>query len=127
MKSCHRELLVPLSEAELNERRDRMALDIQRQGDLSEEKKRSAAGFREQIDELRAGIEKAAREIRSKSGPAQVECEWSLDGGRRVLRRLDTGEVVEEHEASAEEMNAKLPLDEDDVVVTLPPLRRVAK
>lgn len=91
-------LPVKLADAERAEKAQEMASAQIEATSLEEEKKRVAKDFTDKIKPLKAMVEQLAPVVESGIEERQVEVQWEqeLGGASAVLRRLDTGEVLEE-------------------------------
>lgn len=92
-----RMLSVTLTEAELTERRDKLAKADQEKLAILAEKRSALAGFRARLKPIDESIDMISREIVTRSQVREVECEErpGLVNGVIEVVRLDTGEVVE--------------------------------
>lgn len=111
------EIRCELSEAEIQERAHAMARAHEQIALLEEQKKASAADFREQIKEKRRELQHLVREVRERAVDREVLCETRADLGAGVMEtyRLDTGDLVRSRPLTWEERQGRLfPVDEDD-------------
>jgi hypothetical protein len=85
----------------------RAELDIKA---LEEEKKTVTARYKPQIDELKAQIQKLAREVDTGTQDRLVEVTWERDEATGVMKlhRVDTGDIVEHRPMTISEKNGDL-------------------
>lgn len=98
------ELDVPLTEAELRAKGDELAAKENERSQLEEEKKDAARAFRVSLNELKESIDTLAKDIGRKATKRPIACEVEIDIGRaaKVVRRIDTREVVREEALDAQ-------------------------
>ena len=102
--SGDRELLTPLSPTEHDTARASSVAAAQRWLDAVAEEKARAAVAKAAISELEA-LHKAAQRVAHSGEDYHTQTvEVVVEGGRVVTRRLDTGAVLEEREATAAEI-----------------------
>jgi len=103
-------LTVKLTAAEFEARASQMASASAEAERLADERKTTAARYKNQIDELEATVRKLARAIESRAEDRNVECEWvkDLDAGVMRLERRDTRAVVESRALTPKEKTGDL-------------------
>lgn len=77
---------------------------------LREEKREASAGFNAAIKDAQEEICRYAEQLDTGKVDREVEVEWRYDwhGGRKVLYRLDTQEMIDDQPLSAEERQGHL-------------------
>lgn len=99
------------SEEELKERAKTLAMNVQRQGQTTEEQKAAQAQFKERLERFTAEIGKLSRDINNGWEMRNIECRVRYNlpvPGTKSIVRLDTGELVREMAMSRSEMQENL-------------------
>lgn len=96
-KTFTRTLPVRLTERELLDRGESLALERFARNHCDAQRKAAAAGFKEQLEVFEAEIDRLAGIVREKAEPRPVACRNVRDMNRGVIEvvRTDTGEIVE--------------------------------
>lgn len=112
-----REMNLPcvLTDAEVIERADKMAAQIVEGSRLEDEKKATAARFKEEIEGIEKSHAKLGREVRERTTWRDVDVrdEFRFAKDEVVTIRLDTGAVIETRKMKDIERQELLPLTED--------------
>jgi hypothetical protein len=111
MKRIQRELAVKLSDEELKERSLTMAFEERAVDQFERDLKEIKSRFKNRIDAARAEIGRLADEITDGKAQRLVDCVLLLDTpvkGKKALKRIDTGELVEVTEMGAEDAQPEL-------------------
>lgn len=100
-----RPLPVPLTETEVNARRDQAASYVGQIEELLDAKKKAAADFKAKQQALEAALKKASKEVRARAEDREVEVEDVHDDihYRVDTIRCDTGEVVASRDMTHDE------------------------
>jgi len=107
-----RSLMVSLTEAEIRSCATELARVTAQQAELEDEKKAVTSGFKNRIDRCVADCRALAQKVTTKRELRDIDCEWSpSDGGKMILTRTDTGEVIDTRKMTEEEQQQNLPLD----------------
>lgn len=112
--SVKRHLPVPLTPEEVRERLEQSAVMI---GEIEKQEidaKAKAKADKEAIETLRAQLSQLSREARDREAFKDVTCRWEphYDRGEAVLKRTDTGEVIDRRGLSEQELQTHLPVFE---------------
>lgn len=96
-KTFTRTLPVLLTDRELLDRGESLALERFARNHCDAQRKAAAAGFKEQLEVFEAEIDRLAGIVREKAEPRPVECRNVRDVARGVVEvmRIDTAEIVE--------------------------------
>lgn len=96
-KTFTRTLPVRLTQAELLERGEALALERFARNHCDADRKATATAFKEQLEVFEAEIDRLAGIVREKAEPRPVECRSLRDQARGVVEvmRIDTAEIVE--------------------------------
>lgn len=119
-KTFRRQLPCALSPEELQSKGLAVALLIHEHTSVEEQKSEANKMFRERLETASEEIKELAGQISSKSEVRKVVCLAGLSSTNEwIVSRLDTGEVIEQRAATAEELTGNLfdekdPDDEDD-------------
>jgi len=106
-----RSLMVSLTEAEIRSCATELARVTASQAELEDEKKATVSGFKNRIDRCVADCRALAQKVTTKREPRDIDCEWSpTDGGKMILTRTDTGEIINSRKMTEEEHQQSLPL-----------------
>lgn len=105
MARMTRRLPCPLTERELEDRRDKIASTVETEEQLEAQKRELTADLRDQLKEVRADRRKLARQIMTRSEDRDVEVAEHLDDKTFTVSwvRQDTLEVVEERAMTEDE------------------------
>lgn len=116
MKTFTRTLPVELTQAELLDRGEALALGRGSRNEWESDRKETAARYRERLDLLDAEIDRLAGIVREKAEPRPVECRSVRDIERGVVEvvRTDTGEIVESRVMTEMERQTRM-FDPDEV------------
>jgi hypothetical protein len=96
-KTEPRNLSVALEAWELQERSNKMAEKELEYVRVEEEKKETTKELGDQMKSIRVELYRS------------VVCTWVLEGGEMVLKRPDTGEIVDRRAPTKEELQQELP------------------
>lgn len=105
-----KKLKVKLTEAEIAERGARLAHEVSEIRKLEDRKRESAAEYKTAIDAFTQSSRTLAGIVERGEETRDVECHLTIHGDQAVIRRGDTGEVIERRNATEEELQEKLPL-----------------
>lgn len=120
-----RTLPVKLDDSDILEMADRASSLFKEAGRLAYEAKQAAAKSKEEVQDLKGEYAKLQGYIYNREEPRKTDCQWFINKNikRRVLRRLDTMEVVTTRELEEEDLQMDLfkegeeKLQEDPVTV----------
>jgi hypothetical protein len=121
-KTFMKTLPVRLTQAELLERGEALALQRRESNWLDDERRRVASEFKEKIDDSDAESDRLAEIVREKAEPRPVECRNVRDVQRGVVEvmRIDTAEIVESRVMTELERQTRMfEPDEDQVEPSL--------
>jgi len=109
-KTFTRTLPVLLTDRELLDRGEALALERFARNHCDADRKAAAAGFKEQLEVFEAEIDRLAGIVREKAEPRPVECKnvRDLDRGVIEVTRLDTGEIVESRVMTEQERQVRM-------------------
>jgi hypothetical protein len=106
-----RALMVGLSEDEVSTCAKELARVTAAQAELEDEKKAATSGFKNRIDRCVADCRALAQKVTTRRELRDIDCEWSpADGGKMILTRTDTGEIIDTRKMTEEEHQQALPL-----------------
>ena len=106
-----RSLMVSLTENEIRSCATELARVTASQAELEDEKKAVTSGFKNRIDRCVADCRALAQKVTTKRELRDIDCEWSpTDGGKMILTRTDTGEIIDTRKMTEEEHQQSLPL-----------------
>jgi hypothetical protein len=106
-----RSLMVSLTEAEIRSCATELARVTASQAELEDEKKAVTSGFKNRIDRCVADCRALAQKVTTKRELRDIDCEWQpTDGGKMMLIRTDTGEIIDSRKMTEEEHQQSLPL-----------------
>lgn len=110
MRTVERELVVKLTEDQINEFSKELARLTTAQAGLEEEKKTAVSSFKEKIDRCVMEMRSLARKISSRQDFRQVSCLWEFDYDTQTARliRQDTFVEVERRKMSQDELQGEL-------------------
>jgi hypothetical protein len=111
MKRIQRELAVKLSDEELKERSLTMAFQERNVDQYERDFKEIKSRYKNRIDSARAEIGRLANEITDGKALHLVDCVFLLNTpvkGKKALKRIDTGEIVEVVEMDGEDAQPDL-------------------
>jgi hypothetical protein len=111
MKRIQRELAVKLTDEELKDRSITMAHQERNVDQYERDLKEIKSRFKNRIDGARAEIGRLADEISDGKTMRLVDCVMLLDTpvkGKKALKRIDTGELVEVTEMGQEDAQPEL-------------------
>jgi hypothetical protein len=111
MKRIQKELPVRLSDEELKERANTMAHQERSVEQYERDLKEIKSRFKNRIDAARAEIGRLADEITDGKTNRLVDCVLLLDTpvkGKKALKRMDTGELVEVTDMTGEDAQRDL-------------------
>ena len=108
-----RSLMVGLNEDEIRSCASELARVTASQAELEDEKKAVTSGFKNRIDRCVADCRALAQKVTTRRELRDIDCEWSpADGGKMILTRTDTGEIIDTRKMTEEEQQQALPLAE---------------
>ena len=106
-----RSLMVSLTENEIRSCATELARVTASQAELEDDKKAVTSGFKNRIDRCVADCRALAQKVTTKRELRDIDCEWSpTDGGKMILTRTDTGEIIDTRKMTEEEHQQSLPL-----------------
>ena len=106
-----RSLMVSLTENEIRSCATELARVTASQAELEDEKKAVTSGFKNRIDRCVADCRALAQKVTTRRELRDIDCEWSpTDGGKMILTRTDTGEIIDTRKMTEEEHQQSLPL-----------------
>lgn len=120
----YRTLSVDLTDEELNQKRDILVTRLDELDVVEQQRQAAAAGFKEQLKEIRGDIGSLAREVRTRKSSRVTACMWERDDARfsMVLVRQDTGEIVDTRPMHDDERQLVFPVGSADAAqVSAPP------
>ena len=119
-----RELGCALSPEEVAERAQECAQQLQRKSEIEQSLASARAHHKAQLEDVEGRLRHAHHEYMTRRTVREVRCEVRADyqGGRRLVVREDTGEVIEDRPLSAAERQAGLfPAAPQEGMASAPP------
>ena len=128
METIKRQLLYKFTGSELKKISQEMAYTVGELDAVEQEKKDTAAAFKDRMEVLSNKIKDAAHKINSGQEQRLIDCEVVKNFDLNVVRvyRLDTGEIVEERAMTTEERQRELDLRAARVAQEEPPVVDIA-
>jgi ribosomal protein L37E len=109
------ELPVRIGDAEVATLADALAKTVREREALREKRREAMAGFRERENDIADREKRLAESVEKHTELRQVEClEILARSGEVRVVRLDTGEEIEMRQATADDLQEPLGLDDDD-------------
>ncbi len=105
-----RELKYELTQDELLSYSRQLAKNQQDKGEAESGKKSVVADYNDKIARLNSEIQILSRKVANGYEHRPIKCRWQYhwENGKKVLLRLDTGEIVEAAEITPEERQQEL-------------------